>query len=72
MGKFEDAKHVGLRAKETNKIIAVYPEPLKGTDEEIEKTVKDWHYEKSCGAENDLLLSFVDVLTDEEVKERGL
>ena len=37
MTKFEDAKKIGLRAKETNKIIAIYPDKLKGTNEEIEK-----------------------------------
>lgn len=72
MGKFEDAKKVGLRAKLSNKIIAVYPEEFKGSDEEIEKTVKDWYYQQSCGAEDELLESFVDVLTEEEIKSRNL
>ena len=72
MGKFEGAKKVGLRTKETNKIIAVYPEEFSGSDEEIKKTVKDWYYQQSCGAEDELLESFVDVLTEEEIKDRNL
>ena len=72
MTKFEDAKKIGLRAKETNKIIAIYPDELKGPNEEIEKTVRDWYYQQSCGAEDDLLSAFVDALTDEEIKSRNL
>lgn len=65
-------KIVGLRSKESNKLISVYPDKLKGSDEEIEKTVKDWHYKQSCEAEDDLASSFVDALTDEEIKSRNL
>lgn len=72
MSKYEGAKKIGLRAKESNKIIGVYPEEIKGSDEEIEKAVKDWYYKQSCAAENELLLSFVDVLTEEEIKSRNL
>ena len=72
MGRFEDAKVIGIRAKETNKIIAIYPEKVKGSDEEIEQTVKDWYYQQSCSAEDELLLSFVDILTEEEIKSRNL
>lgn len=72
MGKLEDAKVIGIRAKETNKIIAIYPEKVKGSDKEIEKTVRDWYYQQHCSAEDELLLSFVDVLTEDEIKSRGL
>lgn len=72
MGKLEDAKVIGIRGKETNKIIAIYPEKVKGTDKEIEKTVRDWYYQQHCSAEDELLLSFVDVLTEEEIKSRNL
>lgn len=72
MRRLEDAKVIGIRLKETNKIIAIYPEKVKGSDEEIERTVKDWYYQQHCGAEDELLLSFVDVLTEEEIKSRNL
>ena len=72
MTKFEDAKKIGLRAKETNKIIAIYPDKLKGTNEEIEKTVRDCFVQQRWGAEEDLLSAFVDALTDEEIKSRNL
>ena len=65
-------KVVGLRSKESNKLVSVYPEKLKGSDEEIEKIVKDWHYKQNCEAEDDLATSFVDTLTDEEIKSRNL
>lgn len=72
MGRFEKAKFIGIRAKETNKIIAIYPDKVQGTDEEIEKVVKDWYYQQSCSAEDDLLLSYVDVLTEDEIRSRNL
>jgi hypothetical protein len=68
MQKFEDAKKVGLRDRETKKIIAVYPHKPEGTDEEIEKAVKDWHYQKYCAAEEELRNAYVDVLTEDELK----
>ena len=72
MGRFEKAEFIGIRAKETNKIIAIYPDKVQGTDEEIEKTVQDWYYQQSCSAEDELLLSYVDVLTEDEIKSRNL
>jgi hypothetical protein len=68
MGKFENAQKVGLRDKETNKILAVYPYKAEGTDAEINKIVRDWYYQQSCEAEDQLLNAYVDVLTDYEVK----
>ncbi len=67
MGKFEGAKYLGLRDKETNAIIAVYPREAKGTDAEIEKSVKDWFYTTSCSAEEALLNAYVDILSEDEV-----
>lgn len=72
MRTFEGAKKIGIRSKETNKIIGIYPEKAQGSDEEIEKIVKDWYYQQGCSAEDELLLSFVDVLTEEEIKSRNL
>jgi len=68
MGKFKEAERVGLRDKETEKLIAVYPEKPIGTDEEITKLVKDWYYKKNCGAEEELRHAYVDTLTDQEIK----
>lgn len=72
MKKFEGAKKVGLRSKESGKLIAVYPHNLKSTDKEIEKAVRDWYYQTSCEAEDELLSSYVDVLTEAEIKSRNL
>ena len=70
MDKFRNAEKVGIRNKETKKIIAVYPHKVEGTDEEITKVVKDWFYQQSCESENTLLTSYVDVLTEKEIQER--
>ena len=69
MKKLEDAKMIGLRAKETNKIIAIYPEKVQGSNAEIETIVRDWYYAQSCSAEDELLSTFVDELTEEEIIE---
>jgi len=68
MSKYDNAKKLGLRDKESKKLISVYPDKIEGTDEEIEKKIKDWFYQTSCSAEEALWHSYVDVLTEEELK----
>lgn len=68
MGKYKNTDQIGIRSKENNRIIAVYPGKLEGSDEEIEKKVKDWYYQQSCGAEEDLLHAIVDKLSDDEIR----
>ena len=70
MSKFENAEKIGLREKETNKVLAVYPYKAEGTDAEINKIVRDWYYQQSCAAEDQLLTAYVDVLTDYEIQSR--
>lgn len=71
MGKFEGAERVGLRDKETEQLIAVYPEKPTGTDDEITKAVMDWYYQKNCEAEEKMRNAYVDSLTDAEIKSHG-
>lgn len=68
MSKFENIEKVGLRDKSTKKLIAVYPHKPEGTDAEIERKVKDWYYQQSCSAEEQLRSAYVDTLTDIEIK----
>ena len=70
MNKFAGAEMIGLRDNETKKIIAVYPHKVEGTDEEINKIVRDWYYNQNCAAEDRLLNIFVDVLTENEMQSR--
>ena len=70
MGKFESAEKLGLRYKDTNKILAIYPYQAEGTDAEINKIVRDWYYQQSCAAEDQLLTAYVDILTEHEIKSR--
>lgn len=69
MDNLKNAKKIGLRNKKSNKLVAVYPHEVTGTDDEIIKTVKDWYYQTSCGAEDQLLDLIVDELDDTEIKE---
>lgn len=68
MGKLENAEMIGIRDKKTNKLIAVYPFKAEGNDAEITKKVTDWYYMQHCSAEDELRTSYVDVLTEEEIK----
>jgi len=70
MGKFEDAEKIGIRDKETNKLLAMYPYKAEGSDAEINKIVRDWYYQQSCAAEDQLLTAYVDSLTEQEIKSR--
>lgn len=72
MGKLESAEKICIRSKKTNKILAVYPDKITGTDEEITKKVKDWYYASGCEAEDELLTAYVDVMTSEEIQSREL
>lgn len=71
MSRFSDAEKVGLRDKETNRLIAVYPYKIEGSDKEIEDKVKFWFYQSSCSAEDQLRNSFVDVVAPDETKSSG-
>jgi len=68
MKNFASVEKIGLRNKETKKLIVVYPNKPEGTDAEIDKTVKDWYYKQSCSAEDEILNSYVDFLTEYELK----
>lgn len=67
MKNFAKAEKIGLRDKETKKLIAVYPYKPIGTDAEIDKMVKDWYYQQSCAAEDQILTATVDFLTENEM-----
>lgn len=68
MGNLESDEKIGLRNKETKKLIAVYPYKAEGNDAEIIKKVMDWYYMQSCSAEELLRTAYVDALTEAEIK----
>ena len=68
MKNFASVEKVGLRDKSSKKLIVVYPFKPEGTDEEIDKTVKDWYYKQTCSAEDEILNAHVDFLTEYEMK----
>ncbi|WP_244648247.1 hypothetical protein [Ruminiclostridium herbifermentans] len=69
MRKFEGTQRIGLKDKDTKKVIAVYPKKPEGTDAQVEKSVKDWYYTTSCSAESVLENAFVDKISKDELKE---
>ncbi len=70
MRHFKGTASVGLRDRETNRLIAVYPEKVDFSDN-VEKKVFDWYYTQSCSAENEMENYFVDVLNENEIKSLG-
>lgn len=71
MRSFEDAR-VGLRNRDTGKLVAVYPEKVTGSMENVRKEVFDWFYSTSCSAEDEMRKCIVDDLDDHELKSLGL
>lgn len=58
---------VGLRVRDTNEIVAVYPEPVDGLTHEVEKKVKDWYYVQGCANGELLRHCYVDILRENEL-----
>lgn len=71
MGKL-DGQRIGLRDKDTKELIIAYPHITGGTDEQISKKVKDWYYQTSCEAEDQILNSYVDRLNNDEMNKYQL
>ncbi len=67
MSRLSGAEKVGIRDRETGKLVAVYPHKPEGSDSEIEDKVKFWFYQQNCSAEDQLRKSFVDVVAREEL-----
>jgi hypothetical protein len=67
MKTFENAR-VGLRNKETGRLIAAFPDKVTGNMEEVKKKVFDWYYKTSCSAEEALRDCTVDGLSENELK----
>lgn len=68
MKSFSSQTTVGLREKETHKLVAVYPEPVTGNFNEIEDKVKFWYYQQGCEAGEKVRNYFVDILSENELK----
>lgn len=68
MGRFE-GQRIGLREVGTNRLIIAYPFTVSGSDELINKRVKNWFYLVTCSGECLLPNTFVDCLNEEEIKE---
>lgn len=68
MGRTFENSRVGLRNRDTGKLVAVYPDKVTGSLPEVKKEVFDWYYKSSCSAEEELRNCFVDDLNDHELK----
>lgn len=66
-GKLENMGRVGIRNKETNEIVGIYPYKVEGIDQEIEDKVKSWFYPNASEAEKHFANCFVDILSYKEL-----
>jgi hypothetical protein len=69
MSKFHGIINLGIKDKETYKILAVYPQKLDADKVDAEKTVLDWYYRQDCGTSENIENVYVDILTEREVKD---
>lgn len=65
---YNEPVNVGLREKDTAKLVAVFPEKVSGNHDEVKKKVFDWYYKRSCEAEHELENLYVDPVTEKELK----
>jgi len=68
MGKFDGAQQLGIREKETGKLVAVYTGEITGDDRTKAKKALDWYYMKDCSTSEHIEDYFVDNLTERELK----
>lgn len=68
MKKFDIPVTVGLRDRDTDKLVAVYPKAVQGSIEEIKDEVFFWYYQQGCSAEEELRNLYIDTLTESEFK----
>lgn len=69
MGKFDGAQQIGIREKETGKLVSVYTGNLEGDDKAKTIKVLDWYYMKDCSTSEHIKDYYVDNLTDKELNQ---
>ncbi|MFZ5989143.1 MAG: hypothetical protein ACOYWZ_18750 [Bacillota bacterium] len=65
---FDEPVNVGLRQKDTHRLVTVFPEKVSGNHNEVKEKVFDWYYKQSCSAEHELENLFVDIVSEKELK----
>lgn len=65
----ENGISVGIRDKETDELVAVYPEAVQKVNSDVKKKVLDWYYMQDCSTSENIEKYYVDALTEKEIKE---
>lgn len=68
MGRFNTFTNVGLRDRVTRNLIAVYPEEVCGSDEEVYDKVISWYKDQDYARNDEIRSYYVDTITDDEFK----
>lgn len=66
--KYNANQHVGIKDKETGKIMAVYPHEVQENTKEFQNKVLDWYYKQGCSTSEYIENYYVDTVTEEQFK----
>lgn len=69
MTTFHGKVYLGIRDKETEKLVAIYPESIDADSVNAEKKVLDWYYKQDCHTSENIENVYVDYLSEREFKE---
>ena len=68
MQKFTGNIRLGIKDKETDKLIAIYPQPVQNSNNDIKHKVLDWYYKQDCSTSENIENCYVDTITEKEFK----
>ena len=68
MNKFNGNIRLGIKDKETDKLIAIYPQPVENSSNDIKHKVLDWYYKQDCSTSENIENYYVDTITENEFK----
>lgn len=69
MTKFHGIVNLGIRDKDTEELLVVYPQKLDADKTDAEKVILDWYYKQDCGTSENIENVFVDLVTEKELRE---
>ena len=68
MNKFTQNIKLGIKDKESDKLIAIYPHPVENSSNETRHKVLDWYYKQDCSTSENIENYYVDTITETEFK----
>ena len=60
--------YMGIKDKETGKLVAAYPHTVEVNNKEIKDKILDWYYMQNCSTSENIEFYFADTISEEEFK----